>query len=151
MMKQVFYHCAAQVSKYFFSPTLPIVLARLDDETSILPLCHPSATYIFSPKLPVTVGQLEPLTLGWWDKYSTTLPPKWLMHVLTYISISGGSTWTFELGMMRQVFYHCATQVTNALPVGMAWCELLTLGLLDKCSTTVPPKCLHTFSLLNCQ
>ncbi len=95
----------------------------------------------------------EPSTLGWWFKCSTTvLPLQKLYFKVFYQFLSPGAsigdwTWPLNHGIVRQVFYHCAT-TTNVvfqsffyqfLSPGASsddWTFTLKHG---KCSTIVVP------------
>jgi hypothetical protein len=98
-----------------------------------------------------------------WDYEASVLPlcycpwPSWIkgfswsyVHLLS--TRARGSSWiqTFDLGVMRQVFYHCATVADQVLlkvdhytifalqvPKAEAGLKPLTLGLWGNCITTV--------------
>ncbi len=123
MMMQVFHCCAVDKTFQYFLPPIaifddwiqtlylgimihmsyPCATTKLDsnhwpwdDDASYLLLCYYCRPIKPIKPLPAAMVGLKPFTIGLWDIYPTTvIPQNW--------------TRTIDLGMMRQVFYCCAT------------------------------------------
>ncbi len=129
MMWWVINHCAtiSPRSWYDEASVLPLCyLKTWNDVVSDLPLCYLTLDPGMMSLIVLPLSYLKPLTMGWWGKCSKTVLPQTLDH-----------------GMMRQVFYHCATSKPEMMRRVLNHCATPSPWPCNdevKCSTTVLPQ-----------
>ncbi len=151
MMRRVFYHCATAEANCL------IYLGHL-------------IFSIFFLLVPAVLAGLEPSTLGWWGKCSTIVLllkancfiyfGPLVLHFLPTGDSSSSWTQTLNLGMIRQVFYHCATAagkylfyfVDQFLAFSPYWCQQQQLDSNNLQSwdddASILPLCCHCYWLI---